>query len=137
MSCCVFIPNLPNTKHPSECPCVCLFSLMYHHQQPPFLSGPFDSNECVHMSVVCLWFPVFQKEVSPHQSTSPDLSHVPPRLCSGDQQPHKQLFCTLPDTFCWLYSVCFVALFIMILEAACKLCYLFSTLIITVKLLNL
>ena len=76
-------------------PTIRFFSLMCHgHQQSPFLLGPFDSNPSVHMSVVCLWFPLFQKEPPPPKSPSPDLSHVPPRLCPGDQQPNSSFLHT-------------------------------------------
>ena len=53
---------------------------------------PLLTVTCVHMSVVCLWFPLFQEEASPPLRPSPDLSLVPPSLCSGDKQPDSSFF---------------------------------------------
>lgn len=130
----MFLPNLSNTKHPSECPCIYCLVLLYHQQQPPIFSGHVTVT---HVST-CLWSVCgslcFRRRPLPLRAPL-QISLL--YLLDFAQEISRAAFCTLPETLCWLYSVCFIVIFIITVEAACKPCYVFSTLIITVKLLNL
>ena len=82
---------LPNT---SQCPWIYFPLSDVSAAAASLLVRPFQSNQYVHLYVVCLWFPLFQKEASPPPNPFPDLAPVPPRLCSGDQPPHSNFLNT-------------------------------------------
>lgn len=63
------------------------------------------------MSVVCLWFPLFQKDSSPHLRLCPDLCPAPPRLGLS-----PLLFCTLPDDVS-LAVIVYVLVLVLVLDA--------------------